>query len=148
MRTKFIIHRLLYLFIILGLTLSFNNCTSDDDEDILTQTWLEKYDGTKWEDGDGLYWRIIDNTNTILESWYHDGPCYWHSIPEGNENFEIIENSTNKLVIHVIEDGNTETVTLRINGDTLTVLFEENGESETIYLDKTSVNVDDFTLCD
>ena len=138
----------LYLFVLIGLVVSFSNCTSDDDADIQSKTWLEIYDGTKWEDGDGLYWRIIDNTNTILESWYHDGPCYWYSIPNGNVNLEIIENSTSKLVLHVIEDGNTETVILRVNGDTLTVLFEYNGESDTLSFKKTTVDVDDFTLCD
>ena len=63
-------------------------------------------------------------------------------------NFEIIENSTNKLVFHVIEDGNTQTVTLRVNGDTLTVLFEYNDKSDSISFKKTTVDVDDFTLCD
>ena len=106
MKTKILKHNLIFFSIILSLIVSFNGC-SDDEDDIIQQTWLEKYDGTKWEDGDGLYWRIIDNTNTILESWYHDGPCYWYSIPNGNVNLEIIENSTSKLVLHVIEDGNT-----------------------------------------
>ena len=147
MKTKILKHNLLFFSIILSLIVSFNGC-SDDEDDIIQQTWLEKYDGTRWEDGDGLYWRIIDNTNTILESWYHDGPCYWHSIPEGNENFEIIENSTNKLVFRVVEDDNTQTITFRVNGDTLTVLLEYNGRSETISFKKTAVNVDDFTLCD
>jgi len=147
MKTKILKRNLLFISIILSLVVSFNGC-SDDDDDIIQQTWLEKYDGTKWEDGDGLYWRIIDNTNIILESWYHDGPCYYHSISDGNVNFEIIENSTNKLVFRVVEDDNTQTITFRVNGDTLTVLLEYNGRSETISFKKTAVNVDDFTLCD
>jgi len=147
MKTKILKHNLLFFSIILSLIVSFNGC-SDDEDDIIQQTWLEKYDGTKWEDGDGLYWRIIDNTNTIIESWYHDGPCYAYYISDGNVIFEIIENSTNKLVFHVIEDGNTQTVTLRVNGDTLTVLFEYNDKSDSISFKKTTVDVDDFTLCD
>ena len=147
MNTKYIKHRFLYLFVLIGLVVSFSNCTSDDDADIQSKTWLEIYDGTKWEDGDGLYWRIIDNTNTILESWYHDGPCYHHSIADGNVNFKIIENSTSKLVFDVIENVNT-TVTLRINGDTLTVLLESNGKSETISFKKTTLDFDSFTICD
>ena len=147
MNTKYIKHRFLYLFVLIGLVLSFSNCTSDDDGDIQSKTWLEIYDGTKWEDGDGLYWRIIDNTNIILESWYHDGPCYWHSRSDDNFIIKIIENSANKLVIQIIED-NITTMTLSVNGDTLTVLFESNGKSETMSFKKTTVDVDDFILCD
>jgi len=146
MNAKYIKHRFFYLFVLIGLILSFTNCTSDDDGDIPSKTWLEIYDGTKWEDGNDLYWRIIDDTNTILESWYQDGPCYIHRGIDDRFTIKIIENSANKLVFQVIAN-NTETMTFRVNGDTLTVLFEYNDKSETITFKKTTVDVDDFTIC-
>jgi hypothetical protein len=148
MKTKLRNYRYAWFFVLLGSFLSFTNCNSDDEDSKVQQTWLEKYDGTKWEDGNDLYWRIIDNTNKIVESWYQDGPCYIYNIADDNVNFEIIENSSDKLVFHTIEDDNINTFTLSVNGDTLTVLFEYNGKSETIMFTKTNVNVDDFILCD
>ena len=48
LKTKF-----LYVFFLLSLAVSFNGCSSDDD-DITSQTFLEKYDGTKWINTESL----------------------------------------------------------------------------------------------
>ena len=143
MKTKILKQKFLYFFILLSLTVSFNGC-SDDDE---PQTFLEKYDGTKWTfNGEGMYIRIIDNTNIILEEWYLDGDCYeYDTFNDGI--IEIIENSTNKLVIQVTDDGEIETLTFTIEGDVLTVVITDVDGFETVSLIKTSVNVDEFEIC-
>ncbi len=53
MKEKFLRLWSLYFCFILVVGLSFQSCNSDDDDDIddiIEQTWLEKYDGTKWVD--------------------------------------------------------------------------------------------------
>lgn len=144
MKTKNLKHKFLFLFIVLGLTLSFNACSSDDDE---PQTFLEKYDGTIWTfSGEDIYIRIIDNESIILEEWYLDNDCYEHDTLN-YEVLEIIENSTDKLVIKITDDGETETFTFTIEGEVLTVVITEVDGFETVSLIKTSVNVDEFEIC-
>lgn len=155
MRTNNIKYRLLYLFVLLGFTISFNSCTSDDNDDILSQTWLEKYDGTKWVDDDELlHWRINDNMSTVVETYYHDGPCYAYGTLNLNQCddivcFEIIENSTSKFVVQADNDGEIETMTFTVKGNTLTLLFEGVfANDESIVLHKTFMNFDEFTICE
>lgn len=144
MKTKNLKHKFLFLFIVLGLTLSFNACSSDDDG---PQTFLEKYDGTIWTfSGEDIYIRIIDNESIILEEWYLDNDCYEHDTLN-YEVLEIIENSTDKLVIKITDDGETETFTFTIEGEVLTVVITEVDGFETVTLIKTSVNVDEFEIC-
>ncbi|MEN8125772.1 MAG: hypothetical protein ABFR32_11655 [Bacteroidota bacterium] len=144
MKTKNLKHKFLFLFIVLGLTLSFNACSSDDDE---PQTFLEKYDGTIWTfSGEDIYIRIIDNESIILEEWYLDNDCYEHDTLN-YEVLEIIENSTDKLIIKITDDGETETFTFTIEGEVLTVVITEVDGFETVSLIKTSVNVDEFEIC-
>jgi len=144
MKTKILKHRFLYLFILLGLTISFNGCSDDDDE---PQTFLEKYDGTKWVfNGEDIYIRIVDNTSIILEEWYFDGDCYeYDTFNYGS--LEIIENSKNKLVIQITDDGEIETLSFTVEGDVLTVVVTDDDGFETISLLKTTVNVDEFEIC-
>lgn len=139
----------LYFLIILGACLSFNGCTSDDNDDVIKLTWLEKYDGTKWVDGDDfLFIRIIDNTNIIFETWFSDGPCFVYNVSGGNVDFKIIENGTDKLIFEIIEDGEIQKLTLMVNGDILTILLEYNDKSETLTFRKTNEDVDNFLLCE
>ena len=54
MKTKFLKHGFFYFFILLGLIVSFNGCS--DDDDITSQIFLEKLDGTKW-----VYTELVDD---------------------------------------------------------------------------------------
>lgn len=149
MRAKYFLTGHLYFFLILGACIGFTSCDSDDEDEIVQQTWLEKYDGTKWVDEDDfLYIRIVNNTNIIIESWVNEPDCYIYNVSDGNVNFNIIENSTNQLVFEVNEGDDMEKFTLKISGDTLTILLEYKDESDTLTLQKTNADVDNFPLCD
>ncbi|MGA9270334.1 MAG: hypothetical protein WBV45_06905 [Lutimonas sp.] len=160
MRAKYFLTGHLYFFLILAACIGLTSCNSDDEDEIVQQTWLEKYDGTKWNDGSEVYIKIIGNTSVILESWFLDDSCYVYNVYlyeliHENANlgiafFEIIENSTNKLVFQVKIFESTETITLRVNGDTLTIKRENNAREgwESKDFKKTTVDFDDFTICD
>ena len=79
MKTKSLKHYLLLFTILLSLIVSFNGC-SDDDEPI-SQTFLEKYDGTNWVNTDELtiYLRLNSNTNKPIEQWVLFGDCYYYN---------------------------------------------------------------------
>ena len=153
-------HKFLYLFILLGLTISFNSCSDDEDDDEpKDQTFLEKYDGTKWvhKIGNTSYYKIINNNLNNLWEFYHnemDG-CYRYSSQfEDGETYEIIENLENKLV-YIYRYNSTDyiTVTLTVLNDRLsqTILEVEDGVTESDdpwFYDKTSVNIGELDLCD
>ena len=100
-------HKFLLLFTCIGLLVSTSNCTSDDNDDIKVQTFLEKYDGTKWtviDEGALIYLRINDDMGRPLELWLADAnagkgltdiDCYYYSNDlldmEDVEGMEIIE---------------------------------------------------------
>ena len=142
MKTTILKHRFLYIFILLSLTISFNSC-SDDDE---PQTFLEKYDGTKWfsDDDDDLYIRIIDNTSVIFEQWFLGHDCYYYYTLGDNDSVEIIENSKDKLVLRLTYD---ETVTVTVEGDIMKFIVTEVDGFHTIFFTKTLMNVDDLQIC-
>ena len=149
MRAKYFLTGHLYFFLILAACIGLTSCNSDDEDEIVQQTWLEKYDGTKWVDEDDfLYIRIVNNTNIIFESWVNEVECYIHNVSDGNVNFNIIENSNNQLVFEVNEGDDMEKFTMKISGDTLTILLEYRDESDTLTFQKTNADVDNFPLCD
>lgn len=144
----------IHLLILLGLIISLNSCNTDDET---SNTFLKKYDGTSWIVPIGeetIYIRINDDLNTFIEEWeYRDSDdCYEyedHFFEEGT--YEIIENSENKLIIEYNYEGETETLTLTVQGDVLKVVVDYSFEGETgqeiIFLTKSSVNVDDLVVC-
>lgn len=150
MKTTILKNKLLYIFILLSLAISFNSC-SDDDDDVTTQTFLEKYDGTKWVyTGEyTVYIRINNNTNKFVEQWFFvfEAECYYYDFDYVSENTEIIENLKDKIIFKYTDEGVTETVTVTVQGDVLKVIVQYDGETETILFDKTSVNVDAFEIC-
>ncbi len=148
METKILKHRFLYFFILLSLTVFYNSCSSDDDDDS-SLTFLEKYDGTKWVNTDEftIYIRLNNNTNKLVEQWVLFGECYFYNYDFESDNLEIIENSDNSLIFKYTDEGETETVTVTVQGEILKVVIQEGDEEEIIYFDKTSVNVDDFEIC-
>lgn len=146
MKTTILKHKLLYIFIILSLAYCYNGCS--DDNDVTTQTFLEKYDSTKWVNTDEFifYIKLNDNSNKLVETWVLFGDCYFYSYDLESDGVEIIENSKSKLVIRYSDDGDITTVTITIQGDILKVTIQEEGETETILFDKTTINVDDFEI--
>lgn len=148
MKTTIFKHKFLYFFIILGLTISFNGCSDDDDDDF--QTFLEKYDGTKWvytEDEFTFYVRLNDNPNKLIESWILIDDCYFYSVDFESESVELVENSKDKLIIKYTDDGEIITVTLTTQGETIRVVVKDGNEEDIMIFDKTSVNVDDLEIC-
>jgi len=158
MKTQILKHKFIYFFMLLGLAVSFNAC-SDDDE---PETFLEKYDGTVWatdniDSDNDSFLRIVNNLKTLSESWRFDesDDCYEYSFL-GVLNPTIIENSTDKLVVEIndaIIIGDTSisfTYTFVVEGETLTSTIAFDGTTETIteIYNKTSVNVDNFDVCE
>ena len=47
---KNVVFRYLMLFACIGLMVSISNCTSDDDDDVKTETFLEKHDKERREE--------------------------------------------------------------------------------------------------
>ncbi len=144
MKTKFLKHRFLYLFILLSLTVSFHGCSDEDDE---PQTFLETYDGTKWTfPGGDIYIRFIDDTSILLEEWYLNGDCYEYDTMD-YEFIEFVENSTDTLIIKITDDGESETLTFTVQGEILKVVISYDGEDDTVYFEKSTINVDEFEIC-
>jgi len=157
MKTQILKHKFIYFFMLLSLVVSFNACSDDDDK---PETFLEKYDGTKWTPTafeNTLYLQFINDNNILFELWAIDfednnSTCYTHynfsDELDNGETIKIIENSTNKLVVQIISDGETETDTFTVEDDILTVVIESSDDgNETLKLKKTSVNIDGLTIC-
>lgn len=153
MKAKYFLKGHLYFFLILVAGISFQSCNSDDDDDIdeiIQQTWLEKYDGTKWVDEDDwLYIRIVNNITIISESWHKDGDCFIYSVADEDVEFDIIENSENKLVFEVVGDV-FQRNTMTVSGNTFTWVIEYEfwEEPATVTFQKSDADVDNFPLCD
>ena len=143
-----------YLFVLLGLIISLNSCSSDDET---TKTFLEKYDGTSWlvpVSEETIYIRINDDLINFIEEWeYHESnDCYEYEDDFFDEGtFEVVENSENKLIIEYNYEGDTETLTLTPQGAALKVIVDYSFDGETwqeiIFLTKSPINVDDLVIC-
>lgn len=97
------------LYILSFSFLIFFSCSSNsDDSEKSCSTFLECYNATdwKWEDGHGylVYYRINNTANNPFTLYYYNDyefaePCF-QVIPISGFNFNITENSKNKLVVH------------------------------------------------
>ena len=158
MKTTILKHRFLYVFILLGLTLSFNGCSDDDDEPE-TQTFLEKYDGTKWtyrqSDGDVILLRFNNNTFNTIPYWIKEGDddCYWYNGFEDSDfgPWNNMENLEDRLIIKYLSNDFSETFTFTIQGERIKFVdywIEEGVSNEEIYfLDKTTLDLDNLNIC-
>ena len=145
-------HKFLYFFILLGLSVCLSSC-SDDDE---PQTFLEKYDGTKWTTIGNIpkpdYFRIKNNKSKFMDQWYYTitNDCfiyYDNSILPGS--FEITENSGDTFIIKTTEIEFPKTYTFTIQGEYLNILYQKEGDSDlTTLLKKTTEDVDNLPICD
>jgi hypothetical protein len=142
----------------LFLCLILFNCSSnnDDTNEVLIETFLEKYEGTGWlnDDSPYYYW-FINDESTPIEQWYLGGvggDCLEVGLIDIG-NFEITENSENKFVLSAVEAiGTTTTHTYTIIGDNLEQEHKRDiGEGLEINIytfTRVTENVDDFTFCD
>lgn len=141
----------------LVLTLFIGSCSNSDND----QTFLEKHHGTVWEFTASeivQYLRIIDNVNTPFEFWsrYIDEECYYYDNEIISNDDIITKNSNNTFEFELSENEDgilyLEKVKITINGDDMIVVIEEYedgilDEMETINFERSSENVDSFTLC-
>lgn len=155
---KNLVFRYVMLFMCIGLVASISNCTSDDDDDIIVETFLEKYDGTTWkliEEDEVAYMRINDNLDKPIEIWtsiidfekglaYDD--CFYYTDNLLNmEEMEIVENTAEKLTFSYL--GN-ETWSFTAEEDRLKLeMTYSDDPKEIIYMDKTTDDVDNLELC-
>jgi hypothetical protein len=148
--------RICCFFTLLGLIFSFNNCSPGDDE-LSYHTFLEKYGGTKWfiTNDENIYIRLNDDLNKLIEEWeyYETDDCYEYQDKFfGNGTYEIIKNSSEKLVIqYSAYNIFSETLTFSIEEEFLKVFVQYssgvNPEPDTYYFERTSENVDHFKKC-
>ncbi len=163
MKTKQFTHGFFMLLILSVIMVSFNSCDKDDDNDDGI-TFLESYEGTKWalEDDGGIpedhnvpdYFRVVNDSNKIIEGWYLGPECYYFI-----EGFAVVgdqkitENSENKLVVKITYSADdTDTFTCTIQGDILKVVnvYKDAGwpdEVYNIFYNKTTVDVDSLPIC-
>ena len=145
----------LYITLILAVFTFFLSCSDRGDD---FQTFLEKYDGTEWLLSKNnmditVYIRLNNYSNKLIEQWSYNGEfdCYTYNpnifIPG---NFEIKENSMNKLVVQCDEVlGPFESMAFSIQGAALKVdIIISEWEEETVYFNKSSMNVDYLEICD
>ncbi len=147
MKTTILNHKLFFIFILFSLAISINSCS--DDNDVTTQSFLEKHDGSKWVNSDEFtfYLRLNNNTSKLIEIWLKFEDCYFYSSDFESESVKIVENSKDKLVIQYTDDGEIITLTITIQGDVLKLIVQEEAESDTVLFDKTTINVDAFEIC-
>ena len=167
---KTFLKKSIYLFILLGLTVSLNGCSDDDEVETKTIYFLEKYDQTKWftltegfpEDND-LYMQLNNTILTSLEGWSTSdgvGTCYEYSATPivfdlelgGKDVFKITENSEDKLSFEIIfEEGDSQTLTLSVTNNVLLyeLSFTEDGSTINInfLLNPTEVDFTEFDIC-
>lgn len=155
-------HRFLYLFILLGLTISMNSCNDDDDDGMesIDQTFLEKYYKTQWfqetEGNQTQYLTFESKSEIFIKSWSRDDrnfeECFEVEIIDF-DNPEIIDISSDKLVFQTTwndgEDTYTELFTLTISGDVLKVVYfdDETNETGTVFYEKSSENLENLPFC-
>lgn len=157
MRAKYFITRRLYIFFVAVTCILFNGCTSDDEDEVIPRTFLEKFNDTKWvanDEGMVLYLRVNNKLRVPFEIWAREmdleksnvtETCYGHQDDWMGEGVEITENFGNRFTISYLD---MEFWTLEIRDETLTLTFYNiGGHSDSAIFEKTTVNVDAFEIC-
>lgn len=155
MKNLFLIFSISFLFLF--------SCSSGDDDNSENScsTFLECYDGIdwKWEDGYGylIYYRINNTTDNPFTVYYYNDyefaqPCL-QVIPISGFNFNITENSKNKLVVHQsVSSGDFSFFTFELNNGVMSLHVVEY-ENDTIVDDdlfilfEESVNESNILIC-
>lgn len=147
------------LFIILiSLTFSFSGC-NEEDEPIVYETFLEKYDNTTWSDTDEFAYLKFKNNKEepVIIAVYNDeenNDCFRKGFTP-NSKISVIKNSLDNLIIEITEfepsyvfrisftsyDMNGEIISIKTMDDEF-----EDDDSEDLF--KSTVNIDDLKSCD
>lgn len=160
MKTKSLnLNSLKLLILIMSITL-LSGCSKSDSNDNQSNTFLENFNGTKWEyiypDKQKTdYLKFKNDTSAPFKEWWghsnsncfdfvHQDPYY--------EYVDILENTADKLIVKFTEIGGDEidTYTIRRSGDLLQIhiaMADSNGihaEQDYIY-HKSTFNVDGIT---
>lgn len=156
----------LFYVILISLVI-FSSCSSnDDDKIIISQTFLEKNDGTVWQwIGDEIeYVRLKNNEAIPAEIWDYypnvDEGCYEHYLFDLNE-FSSIPDVTVNVTGHsediyevtIAMTDYVEIVSLQIDGDVLSIEMKEYeyGELKYTYIEtyeRQNIDVDNLIICD
>jgi hypothetical protein len=154
--------KLLFIFSLSFLVLfSCSSGGDDDNSENSCSTFLECYDTTdwKWEDGHGylIYYRINNTANNPFTVYYYNDyefaqPCL-QVIPISGFNFNITENSKNKLVVHQnVSSGDFAFYTFELNSGVMSlnvVEYEDNAivHDDLFILFEESVNESNIPIC-
>ena len=135
-----------YLLYILGIFLLTFNCSKNDDDNSCSSDFLECYDGTKWthEDNQNVIYRFSNNLNSPIEKWViciepFEGYFYYDST-----NFELIENTNEKLRVTEVLSDIEYTWTFETDGNQLNLRMNPTVWGGTGHLIETSIEV--YTL--
>ena len=115
-----------YLFLVLTLTLTLIGCSSDDDEQPKVETFLEKYEGTRWVDMNKTseFPNIFKFNSDVLNPLdvyviFEEQGCY-KLFQVYTTTFEIIKNSENEFIIEThLNVSVTDTFTIDENKNIL-----------------------------
>ena len=159
-KLKNLVSRFFILLTCIGLVISYNSCESDqkDKDLIVAQTFLEKYDASKWtviEEDMRIYVRLNNDMDKDIELWIAElgfeelmaaKECFYYSQELLNtEEVEVLENFGGKLEFTHLDNG---TWTFSMDGDRLKLEFETlNNVKKTVYFSKTKENVDELSRC-
>lgn len=153
------------------------SCSSDDDGDnnIITQTFLEKYEGTVWQwTGDDYieYVRILNNETTPAELWesFSEGDCYdyylvnineldlfddFDELPPTDITVEVTENSEDvfEITITLTDLDIYSIVNFQIVGDILEIESNVYANGELVETsietyERQNIDVDNLPICD
>lgn len=151
MKTNQLTQKLFTFFILISLIVSFNSCKKDNETE-LTQTFLEKYNGTTWEDENIYYVKFYNNTTTPFVFWQLDtqSNCYSKSDFLANGVVEIIENSSKILIVKITENephSYTHNISFTVDGDNIIAYNDEYEIGDVINFNKSIMNVDNLEVC-
>ena len=130
--------------LILFILIPFFIACSDDDSSNNAGSFLDEYNGVIWlEDGNeenyDYWWIFTPNGSGGGERWYDscDASYGEWGVSYDGWSMDVVENSSNRLVVSVIEDGDfgevsySITFTVSNNGNTLTAIYSDDpGYSE------------------
>lgn len=143
--------------------ISFNSCSVDGvnlfSDPVITDTFLEKFDGTVWlytNDLETTYLRIINNETTPFETWsyYTEDECYDYYLYDLNVSLgQVTGNSGSILHITLAYETYTLEMYLYITNENLYFQQTEyrDGEYTTItneYLIQNEEVLDGLILCE
>ena len=136
------------VILIFFLLLTVCSCSKNDDDNSCSSDFLECYGGTKWtyENNQNIIYRFSNNLNSPIEKWDSCLPTFEGYFYFDATNFELIENTKEKLTVLDIFTGNTQT--FETDGNQLiTRLIPAVYPGVPGHLIETSIDVYNLQLC-